>query len=118
MDIAKIRGKMIDINKFNELELRVGEIIKVELFPEARIPAYKLKISFGEHGDKWSSAQITNNYTSKDLMGMQIIAAMNLGVKKIGKFKSEVLVMGVDDDNGFIRLLSVNRKVENGAIVN
>ena len=51
-------------------------------------------------------------------MGKQIIAAMNLGVKKIGEFKSEVLVMGVDDDDGFIRLLSVNRKVENGAIVN
>ena len=118
MDTAKIRGKMIDINKFNELELRVGEIIKVELFPKAKTPAYKLKISFGKHGDKWSSAQITNNYTSKDLMGRQIIAAMNLGVKKIGGFKSEVLVMGVDDDNGFVRLLSVNRKVENGAIVN
>ena len=118
MDIAEIRGKMIDINKFNELELRVGEIIKVESFPEAKIPAYKLKISFGEHGDKWSSAQITNNYTSKDLMGRQIIAAMNIGVKKISKFKSEVLVMGVDDDNGFVRLLSVNRKVQNGAIVN
>ena len=118
MDIAKIRGKMIDINKFNELELRVGEIIKVDLFTEARIPAYKLKISFGEHGDKWSSAQITNNYTSKDLMGKQIIAAMNLGVKKIGKFKSEVLVMGADDDSGFVRLLSVDRKIQNGAIVN
>ena len=51
-------------------------------------------------------------------MGRQIIAVMNLGTKKIGEFKSEVLVMGVDDDNGFIRLLSVNRKVENGAIVN
>ena len=109
---------MIDINKFNELELRVGKIIKVELFPEARIPAYKLKINFGKYGDKWSSAQITNNYTSKDLMGRQVIAAMNLGVKKIGKFKSEVLVMGIDDDNGFIRLLSVNSKIENGAIVN
>ena len=109
---------MIVINKFNDLELRVGEIIKVELFPEARIPAYKLKINIGKYGDKWSSAQITNNYTSKDLMGRQIIAAMNLGVKKIGEFKSEVLVMGVDDDDGFIRILRVNRKVENGAIVN
>ena len=118
MDIAKIRGKMIDINKFNELELRVGEIIKVELFPEAKIPAYKLKISFGKHGNKWSSAQITNNYAPKDLMSRQVIAVMNLGIKKIGEFKSEVLVMGVDDDNGFVRLLSVNRKVQNGAIVN
>tara|TARA_B100001142_G_C13934357_1_gene500631 strand:- start:73 stop:402 length:330 start_codon:yes stop_codon:yes gene_type:complete len=109
---------MIDINKFNELELRVGEIIKVELFPEAKTPAYKLKISFGKYGDRWSSAQITNNYNSKDLIGRQIIAAMNLGTKKIGEFKSEILVMGVDDNNGFVRLLSLNRKVENGAIVN
>ena len=117
MDITKIRGIMIDINKFKELELRVGEIINVELFTEAKKPAYKLKISFGEHGDKWSSAQITNNYTSMDLMGRQIIAAMNLGAKKIGEFKSEVLVLGVDAHNGFVRLLNVNRKVENGAIV-
>ena len=109
---------MIDINKFNELELRIGEILKVELFIDAATPAYKLKIDFGDYGIKWSSAQITNNYTVKDLHGRQIIAAMNLGNKNIGNFKSEVLVMGVDDKNGFVRLLDVNKKIKNGAKVN
>ena len=109
---------MIDINKFNELELRIGEILKVKLFLEADTPAYKLKIDFGDYGIKWSSAQITNNYTVKDLHGRQIIAAMNLGNKNIGNFKSEVLVMGVDDKNGFVRLLDVNKKIKNGAKVN
>ena len=109
---------MIDINKFNELELRIGEILKVELFLEADTPEYKLKIDFGDYGIKWSSAQITNNYTVKDLHGRQIIAAMNLGNKNIGNFKSEVLVMGVDDKNGFVRLLDVNKKIKNGAKVN
>ena len=109
---------MIDINKFNELELRIGEILKVKLFLEADTPAYKLKIDFGDYGIKWSSAQITNNYTVKDLHGRQIIAAMNLGNKKIGSFKSEVLVMGVDDNNGNVRLLDINNRIKNGAKVN
>ena len=109
---------MIDINKFNELELRIGEILKVELFLEADTPAYKLKINFGDYGIKWSSAQITNNYTVKDLDGRQIIAAMNLGKKSVGDFKSEVLVMGVDDNNGNVRLLDIDNRIKNGAKVN
>ena len=109
---------MIDINSFNKLEIRVGEILRVELFPEAITPAYKLKIDFGDYGIKWSSAQITNNYSVKELQGRQIIAVMNLGIKKIGSFKSEVLVMGADDQNGFTRLLDVNKKIKNGAKVN
>ena len=109
---------MIDINKFNGLELRIGEILKVELFPEAKIPAYKLKIDFGDYGIKWSSAQITDNYLPKELKGRQIIAVMNFESKKIGEFNSEVLVMGVDDHNGFVRLLDVNKKIDNGAKVN
>ena len=109
---------MIDINKFNELELRVGEILKAELLSEAKIPAYKLKIDFGDYGIKWSSAQITNNYLPKDLKGRQVIAVMNFNSKKIGEFISEVLVMGVDDHNGFVRLLAVNKKIHNGTKVN
>ena len=109
---------MIDINNFNKLEIRVGEILRVELFPEAITPAYKLKIDFGDYGLKWSSAQITNNYSVKELQGRQIIAVMNLGIKKIGTFKSEVLVMGAVDQNGFTRLLDVNKKIKNGAKVN
>ena len=109
---------MINIKNFNALEIRVGEIIKVELFPKAKIPAYKLKIDFGDHGVKWSSAQITNNYSVEDLYGKQIVAAINLGIKNIGTFKSEVLVMGVDDNNGNVRLLDINNRIKNGAKVN
>lgn len=109
---------MIDIEDFNGLELRVGKIEKVELFPEANIPAYKLKINFGKYGEKWSSAQITENYSVEELTGRQIIAVMNLGVKIIAGFTSEVLVMGVDDKKGNVILLEVDEAIDNGVIVN
>ena len=85
---------MINIDDFGKLELRVGTIKKAESFPEAKTPAYKLRIDFGPFGKKWSSAQITENYSLVDLVGQRVIAAMNLGNKVIGSFKSEVLVMG------------------------
>jgi len=109
---------MIGIEKFNKMELRVGTIEKVEEFPDAKQPAYKLYINFGEFGNKWSSAQITKNYSIEDLYGKQIIAAMNLGNKRIGSFVSEVLVMGVDDNNSNVVLLEPSTKIENGAKVN
>lgn len=109
---------MIKINDFNKLELLVGTIVKVESFPEAKKPAYKLKIDFGSHGKKWSSAQITNNYTIEELTGRQIIAAMNLGNKKIGPFTSEVLVMGAEDQSGDIVLMEVDQNIKNGTKVN
>ena len=109
---------MINIKDFNKLELRVGTIEKAETFPEAKKPAYKLYINFGEFGKKWSSAQITNNYSTDSLHGKQVIAAMNLGEKNIGSFKSEVLVMGVNDDDSNVVLLQPSRKIENGAKVN
>ena len=109
---------MIKINDFNKLELLVGTIVKVESFPEAKKPAYKLKIDFGLHGKKWSSAQITNNYTIEELTGIQIIAAMNLGNKKIGPFTSEVLVMGEENQSGDIVLMEVDQNIKNGTKVN
>ena len=109
---------MINIDNFNELELLVGTIIKVESFPEANKPAYKLKIDFGSYGKKWSSVQITKNYSIEELTGRQIVAAMNLGNKKIGPFTSEVLVMGAEDDSGDIVLMQVDQKIKNGVKVN
>ena len=109
---------MININDFNKLELRVGTIEKAEEFPEAKNPAYKLYINFGEFGKKWSSAQITKNYSIDTLHGKQVIAAMNLGSKNIGSFKSEVVVMGVNDDGSNVVLLQPSSKIENGAKVN
>jgi len=109
---------MINIEDFAKLELRVGTIKEAENFPEAKIPAYKLRIDFGSFGKKWSSAQITENYSLIDLVGRRIIAAMNLGNKVIGPFKSEVLVMGAEDSNGNIVLIKPDRDIENGSVVN
>ena len=109
---------MINIDDFGKLILRVGTIIKAESFPEAKTPAYKLRIDFGPFGKKWSSAQITDNYSLVDLVGQRVIAAMNLGNKVIGSFKSEVLVMGAEDSNGNIILIEADRDIENGSMVN
>jgi len=109
---------MIDINAFSKLEMRVGTIEEALIFDEAKKPAYKLKIDFGPYGKKWSSAQITNNYSIEELIDRQIIAAMNLGAKKIGNFYSEVLVLGVDDGEGNVVLLEPDNNIVNGAKVN
>ncbi|MFH1188335.1 MAG: tRNA-binding protein [bacterium] len=76
---------------FEKIELRVGTIITVEDFPEARIPAYKITVDFGAFGIKKSSARITDNYTKEDLMGRQIVGVINFPPKKIGPFESEFL---------------------------
>ena len=101
---------------FFETELRVGEIIKAEIFKEAKKPAYKLWINFGEKlGVKTSSAQITALYTPKMLVGKLVIAVTNLEPKQIGPFISEVLVLGVDGKNdGDIILISPEDKANIG----
>ncbi len=108
---------MISIKDFSKLELRVGTIESAEEFPEAIKPAYKLKIDFGPHGKKWSSAQITEEYPLKSLPGLQIIASMNLGSKKIDNFTSEVLVMGAENNSGNIVLLQPANEILNGSRV-
>ena len=105
----------ISWNDFKKIELRVGTIIEAFEFPEARKPAYKLKIDFGELGVKMSSAQITKHYTLENLIGRQIIAVTNFPKKQIGKFMSECLVTGFADENGDIVLTSVAQKVPNGS---
>ena len=104
---------MID---FFETEMRVGEIIKAEIFKEAKKPAYKLWINFGEElGVKTSSAQITALYTTKMLVGKLVIAVTNLEPKQVGPFISEVLVLGVDGENdGDIILISPEDKANIG----
>ena len=102
---------------FFKTEMRVGEIIRAEIFKEAKKPAYKLWINFGEElGVKTSSAQITALYTTKMLVGKLVIAVTNLEPKQIGPFISEVLVLGVDGKNdGDIILISpeVNANIGN-----
>ena len=101
---------------FFKTEMRVGEIIKAEIFKEAKKPAYKLWINFGEElGVKTSSAQITALYTTKMLVGKLVIAVTNLEPKQIGPFLSEVLVLGVDGHNdGDIILIAPEDKANIG----
>ena len=101
---------------FFDTELRVGEIVKAEIFREARKPAYKLWINFGEVlGIKTSSAQITSLYTTKMLIGKLVIAVTNLEPKQVGPFISEVLVLGVDGKNvGDIILIAPEDKSDIG----
>lgn len=100
---------------FEKVELRIGTIIEVFDFPEARKPAYKLKVDFGDFGIKMSSAQITKHYKKEELKGRQIAGVLNFPKKQIGKFMSEFLVTGFADENGDIVLTTIDRKVPNGS---
>jgi len=101
---------------FQKVELRAGTIIDVEDFPEARNPAYKLKIDFGEEiGVKKSSAQITDLYEKNDLLGKQVMAVVNFPAKQIGPMMSECLVTGFNNAAGAVVLVSPDQAVPNGS---
>jgi tRNA-binding protein len=106
----------ITYDDFVKVDIRVGTIIRVEAFPEARKPAYKLHIDFGkEIGLKKSSAQVTEYYPDKEqLIGMQVMAVVNFPPKQIGPFRSEVLTLGVPDENGQVILVTPGEKAPNG----
>ncbi len=107
--------EQISWQDFEKVELRVGTIIEAAVFPEARRPAYKLKIDFGEFGIKKSSAQITEHYQPEELVGKQVLAVLNFPPKQIGPFISECLTTGAADDMGQVVLLSPDRQVPNGS---
>ena len=100
---------------FERVEIRVGTVMDVEEFPEARSPAYKLLVDFGESGVKKSSAQITKLYTREELVGKQVIGVLNFPKKQIGRFFSEVLITGFPDETGAIVLAVPERPVPNGS---
>lgn len=105
----------ITIDDFLKVDIRVGVIIEVEEFPEARKPAWKLKIDFGDKiGVKKSSAQIVANYSRGDLMGKQIMAVVNFPPRQIGPFMSEVLTLGFMDGDDNVVLASVDKNVPVG----
>ncbi len=105
----------INWNDFEKIELRTGTILEAHDFPEAKKPAYKLKIDFGSLGIRWSSAQLTALYTRESLPGRQILAVVNFPKKQIANFHSECLVTGFADENGDIVLASVEKPVPNGS---
>ncbi len=107
--------KELTWQEFERVELRIGTILKVEDFPEARKPAYKLLIDFGDEiGIKKSSAQITHHYKKEELIGKQIIGVVNFPEKQIGPWMSECLVTGFYDKEGNVVLAVPDKKIDNG----
>lgn len=107
--------KKISIDDFARVELRSGTIVRIEEFPKAKKPAYKIWVDFGEDlGVLQTSAQITVRYKTSELAGKQVIGCVNLGEKNVGGFTSQFLLVGFADENGAICLASVDPKVPNG----
>ena len=108
----------ISWSDFEKIEIRTGTVVEVKSFPEARKPAYKLKIDFGEEiGLRQSSARITDLYSKEDLLGKQVICVLNFPPRQIGPFISECLVMGLYRKDGSVVLAVPDKDLENGAIL-
>lgn len=105
----------VSVEDFLAVRIQVGRVVRAEEFPKARKPAYKLWIDFGESGVRTSSAQLTTLYTREDLVGRQILAVTNLPPRQIADFRSEVLVLGLPNEDGdAVVLVSPERPVPEG----
>ena len=105
----------ISFDDFLKVDIRVGTVVEATPYPEARLPAYKLQVDFGpEIGERKTSAQITRHYEPDGLVGRQVAAVVNFPPKQIGKFMSEVLVLGFPDRDGEVVLIAPDVKVPNG----
>lgn len=105
------------LEAFGILDLRVGRVLRAERNEKARKPSYKLWLDFGPLGEKRSSAQLVDLYTAEDLVGRQVVAAVNLGTRRVAGFESEVLVLGLPDAEGRVVLLAAEREVPLGGRV-
>lgn len=105
----------ITFDDFLKVDIRTGKVLRAEPYPEARKPAIKMWIDFGpEVGEKRTSAQVTAHYTPEELIGKQVMAVVNFPPRQIGKFMSEVLVLGVSDPDGGIVLISPDKEITPG----
>lgn len=105
----------ITFDDFLKVDIRVGTVVRADPYPEARQPAFKLWVDFGpELGERKTSAQITRHYDLNGIVGKQVVAVTNFPPKQIGKFMSEVLVLGIPDDDGEVVLLAPDKKVPDG----
>ncbi len=115
MDQAASVAPQITFDDFLKVDIRVGRVVAAEPFPQARKPAFKLTIDFGPQiGIKRSSAQITQNHALDTLVGQQVLAVVNFPPRQIGPFMSEVLTLGVPDENGAVMLIRPDRDVPIG----
>ncbi|AJA08695.1 secretion chaperone CsaA [Sphingopyxis fribergensis] len=115
-DADAVAAPEITFDDFLKVDIRIGTIVAAEPFPEARKPAFKLKIDFGPAiGIKKSSAQIVDRYTAEDLAGRQVAAVVNFPPRQIGKYMSEVLTLGFADEEGAVILFAPDRKVPDGS---
>jgi len=105
------------VQAFDLLDLRVGRVVRAEPNTGARKPSYRLWIDFGPLGERTSSAQLTDVYAPEELVGRQVVAAVNLGSRRIAGFVSEVLVLGLPDEDGHVVLLQPERAVPLGGRV-
>jgi len=107
---------MLEYKNFADLDIRLGTVVKAQEFPEARKAAYKVWVDFGpELGVKQTSAQVTDLYTPESLAGRRVIGVVNIGARKIAGFLSEFLMVGFSNEEGAIRLATVDQEVPNGA---
>ncbi|MTI81463.1 MAG: tRNA-binding protein [Firmicutes bacterium] len=107
--------EQVKVDDFFKVDIRVGTVTKVEDFPEARNPAYKVWVDFGDEvGVKKSSAQVTDLYSKDDLLDRQVVAVVNFPPRQVGRFMSEILILGTVQGDGSVVLLQPDRSVENG----